>query len=371
MRALWIVLLLLVGPLSGCLSEELVITEDGVCIERMSRGDDGTLRIVTYDIAAFSDEMLSEFTEQSGVAIELIYADDAGGILELMLQTQAAPQADLAVGLDNTYLQTALEFCLLTSHAVNTSMVDQRVMDLYSGPQAVPFDQGHVCLNYDEAVVDGENLTSPSSLWNLTEPEWTDRTVFPSPLTSSPGRAFMVATVDYFENDEDTSTNAFDWWKAMAQNGATFTTGWTEAYEIHYSGGYGAWVEGHLGDAALTVSYCHSPGVEAYYGGNATSSTSLVLPRATFHQVEYGGLINGGGNADAANAFLTYLLSEEVNSNMPENNLMKSVLNNATWPEQDGYRYHTDEPVLGANMSTERIGEEMAAWLVAWSEATR
>lgn len=371
MRPMLMVLLLIMGPMSGCLSDELVITDDGVCIERMSRGDDGTLRILTYDIAAFSDEMLAEFTVQTGFDVELIYADDAGGILELMLQTQAAPQADLAVGLDNTYLQTALEFCLLTSHAVNTTAVDNNIMQLYDGPRAVPFDQGHVCLNYDETVVDGENLTAPTSLWNLTEADWADKTVFPSPLTSSPGRAFMVATVDYFENDEDNSTDAFDWWKAMADNGATFTTGWTEAYEIHYSGGYGVWVEGHLGDAAMTVSYCHSPGVEAYYGGNVTSSTSLVLPRATFHQVEYGGLVNGGGNAEAANAFLTFLLSEEINRNMPENNLMKSVLTNATWPEQDGYRHHSDEPVLSADISTERIDDEMEAWLVAWAEATQ
>ena len=91
----------------------------------------------------------------------------------------------------------------------------------------------------------------------------------------------MSATVDYFENDEDNTTDAFDWWKAMADNGAILTTGWTEAYEIHYSGGYGEWVEGHLGDAAMTVSYCHSPGVEAFYGGNWTKSTSLTL--GTFH----------------------------------------------------------------------------------------
>ena len=29
----------------------------------------------------------------------------------------------------------------------------------------------------------------------------------------------MSATVDYFENDEDETTDAFDWWKAMANNG--------------------------------------------------------------------------------------------------------------------------------------------------------
>ncbi len=371
MQRFFLVLLVLLTPMSGCLAPELLVVDDaGNCEILPSRGEDGTLKILTYDIAAFSDAMLANFTEQTGVAIELVYAEDAGGILEIMLQTQAAPQVDLAVGIDNTYLQTALEYCLLTVNEVDTSSVDPNVMVHYDGPKAVPFDQGHVCLNYDEEVVDGENLTAPQSLWDLTQPSWADKTVFPSPLTSSPGRAFMVATIDYFENDEDANTTAFDWWKAMSENGARFTTGWTEAYEIHYSGGYGAWVDGHLGDAAMTVSYCHSPGVEAFYGGNWTKSTSVVLPRATFHQVEYGGLVNGGGNVEAANAFLTYLLSADINRNMPENNLMKSVLTNATWPEEEGYRYHTDLPTLNANITTQRIGDDMDAWLVAWAEAT-
>ena len=67
-----------------------------------------------------------------------------------------------------------------------------------------------------------------------------------------------------------------EWWSAMADNDAIFTTGWTEAYEVHYSGGYGVWEAGYIGDAWLTVSYCHSPGVEAFYGGNYTISKPSI-----------------------------------------------------------------------------------------------
>ena len=368
------ILLMLTTPLTGCLEqiEPIVADETGECLVlEPGRSSDGKLRILTYDIAAFSDEMLAEFTNQTGYEIEMIRTDDSGGILEQLLQTQQAQQADLAIGLDNTYLQTALNFCLLQAYEANISGISETALEPYSGPLALPFDRGDVCLNYDETRVDGTNLTVPTSLWNLTEPEWNGLTAFPSPVTSSPGRAFMSATIDYFENDEDNTTDAFDWWKAMADNGAIFTSGWTEAYEIHYSGGYGEWVEGHLGDAAMTVSYCHSPGVEAFYGGNWTKSTSLTLPRSSFHQVEYAGVINGGTEIDAANAFIAYLLSEDVNRNMPENNLMQSVLVNATWPETDGYAYHTDTPTLNAAISNERIADEMEAWLSDWKEATQ
>ncbi len=370
---LLILTILIAAPLSGCIEtlEPLTADEDGRCaILEPGRTSDGVLRILTYDIAAFSEEMLTTFTNQSGYEIEMIRVDDSGGILEQLLQTQQAQQADLAIGLDNTYLQTALNFCLLQPHQTNVTGISTTALEPYSGPNALPFDRGDVCLNYDESRVDGTNLTVPTSLWNLTQPEWSGLTAFPSPVTSSPGRAFMSATIDYFENDDDTSTDAFDWWEAMADNDAIFTTGWTEAYEIHYSGGYGEWVEGHLGDAAMTVSYCHSPGVEAFYSGNWTKSTSLTLERSTFHQVEYAGVINGGTELEAANAFITYLLSEDVNRNMPENNLMQSVLVNATWPETDGYAYHTDLPTMNAQISNERIADEMETWISEWKNAT-
>lgn len=375
MRLLVFVLfLLLVAPLAGCLEvlEPVTANEDGECsILEPGRSSDGVLRLLTYDISAFSEEMLDGFTNQTGYEIEMIRTEDSGGILEQLLQTQQAQQADLAVGLDNTYLQTALNFCLLQPHEANVSGLSPTALEPYEGPLAVPFDRGDVCLNYDESRVDGTNRTVPTSLWNLTEPQWAGLTAFPSPVTSSPGRAFMVATVDYFDNDEDNTTDAFDWWRAMANNGATFTSGWTEAYEIHYSGGYGAWVDGHLGDAAMTVSYCHSPGVEAFYSENWTKSTSLTLERSTFHQVEYAGVINGGTETEAANAFISYLLSDEVNRNMPENNLMQSVLINATWPETSGFAHHTDTPTLNAQISNERIADEMEAWISEWSEATQ
>ena len=356
-KILFVLSLLLTAPLAGCLD--------------FSEDEERVVRILTYDIAAFSEEMFSTFTNQTGYEIEVVKADDAGGILTQLLQTKDAPQFDLAIGLDNTYLQTALDAGLFAEHNTNVSGVSSTALEPYSGPFAVPFDRGDVCLNYDESRVDGENLTVPTSLWNLTEPEWNGLVAFPSPLTSSPGRAFMTATVDYFENDANTTTDAFDWWKAVADNDAIFTSGWTEAYEIHYSGGYGEWITGHIGDAAMTVSYCHSPGVEAYYNSNSTKSTSLTLPRATFHQVEYAAVVNGASEVDGANAFLAYLLSEDVNRNMPENNLMQSVLIDAVWPETEGYAHHTDTPEMNAEITTQRIGDDMDGWLSAWQEATQ
>ena len=101
----------------------------------------------------------------------------------------------------------------------------------------MPFDQGDVCLNFDEDMLAEANMSIPTNLSELTEDAWKGKIAFPSPVTSSPGRAFLVATMEYFSLESE--NDAMSWWSAMIDNDAIITTGWTEAYETHYTGGNG------------------------------------------------------------------------------------------------------------------------------------
>ncbi|HIA39701.1 MAG TPA: thiamine ABC transporter substrate-binding protein [Candidatus Poseidoniales archaeon] len=373
-NALVVCTVIMFSSLSGCLNPE---EGEGSIIDPAAadpcksfsptiRSSNDTLRILTYDIYALSDAVVNEFTNQSGYQVEFIRTDDAGGILDQMMLTKDAPQVDLIIGLDNSYVGIALGNCLLQSHQANTSSIDTSFSqdDFAVEDSLVPFDHGYVCINYDNQFVDGENVSIPTSLQNFTDEEWKGKVAFPSAVTSSPGRAFMLATTDYFEGDGE-----WDWWAAMKANEAIFTSGWTEAYEVHYSGGYGQWYDGYIGDAHATVSYCHSPGVEAYFGSNWTTSVALDLPRASFHQIEYAGIINGAANVDAANAFIEYLISEEVNQNMPTNNYMYGVLQGADLPLTDGYRFHSPVPDEPANLNLAELDVEslVSQWLNAIS----
>ena len=367
--------LLLTSSVSGCLSEEALesLESENPCTSEIQvRESDGTLKILTYDIAGFSDELIAQFTDATGVQVEFIRTDDAGGILDQMMLTKSAPLADLMIGLDNTYLPTAIQNCLLMEHSVSNESFTTTSMEFYDGPLALPFDEGDVCLNYDEDALAAANMSVPTSLWNLTEAEWNGKMTFPSPMTSSPGRAFLAATVDYFANSPgNESGNMSSWWNAVAQNGAIFTSGWTESYVNYYTGGYGEYMEGHIGGAYLTVSYCHSPGVEAYFSENYTHSTSLVLPRASFHQVEYTGIINGAAEVTAANQFIEFLTSIEVNGNMPDYNSMYSVRNDTDLPETNGYRYHADQANVSTAITQDLIEQNMDDWLESWQNAVR
>ena len=154
----------------------------------------------------------------------------------------------------------------------------------------------------------------------------------------------------------------------MKNNDVIITSGWSEAYVTHYTGGYGVWEDDHIGDAHIVVSYCHSPGVEAWYGSNYTISTALDLPRASLHQVEYAAAVQGG-NLAAARAFIEYLISEEVNLDMPIENSMYSVINGTDLPEENGYRYHSVVPTQPADVSPSEIASNMEAWLEMWNAA--
>ena len=67
----------------------------------------------------------------------------------------------------------------------------------------------------------------------------------------------MLASLDYFDWQSDDGLEFSSWWSDMIANDVVITSGWTEAYETHYTGGYGEWTEGYIGDAHITVSYCH------------------------------------------------------------------------------------------------------------------
>jgi thiamine transport system substrate-binding protein len=308
----------------------------------------------------------------------MLKLDDAGSILDYLIQNRGNTNVDLAIGLDNTYLQTAIEFDLLEELDLNKSGMSapgsfpgrssMDPLEPYDGPLAVPYDMGYICLNYDTEAVDGENLSVPTSLEDLTGPEWRGKVALPSPVSSSPGRGFMLASLDYFDWQSDDGLQFTNWWSDMVANDVVITSGWTEAYETHYTGGYGEWTEGYIGDAHITVSYCHSPGVESYYNGNWTKSATLDIPKTSLFQVEYASAVSGG-NALYAKKFIEYLISPEVNSMMPYENLMYSVLDGLDLPEEDGYRSNSQIPAAPASIPMEDIDDHMEAWLDQWNSA--
>ena len=166
------------------------------------------------------------------------------------------------------------------------------------GAGVVPVTCGYVNLNADKAWLAREKRALPASLDELTRPEWAGQLVVPNPATSSPGLAFLLATVGGLGE-----AAAFDWWARMRANGLKVVKGWSEAYYTEFSR--------NGGGRPLVVSYASSPPAEVLFadgqvqaGGRTLAFASEMKALASLHtrprsvgQIHPPPLANHGGCA--------------------------------------------------------------------------
>ena len=124
------------------------------------------------------------------------------------------------------------------------------------GDRLTPVDYGDVCLNYDRLWFDERSFELPRSLLGLTLPEYGNLLVVENPATSSPGLAFLLATVAEFGTEGDYTY--LDFWRDMRNNGVLVTDGWEEAY-------FGQFSAVSDGNRPLVVSYASSPPAEIVF----------------------------------------------------------------------------------------------------------
>ncbi len=257
------------------------------------------LRVLTHSSFNLPKPLLAEFERSAGVRLLLVKGGDAGEMLNKLILTRAKPIADVVFGIDNALWHKA--------HAAN-------VLDPYDGPAArrpavaevgagvVPVTYGFVNLNADKAWLAREKRSAPTNLLDLTRPEWAGKLVVPNPATSSPGLAFLLATVGGLGEEA-----AFAWWAQMRANGLKVVKGWSEAYYTEFSR--------NGGSRPLVVSYASSPAAEVFFSKDKITeppTLNLLLKGGVFRQVEGVALVRGGGQRAAAGQFIEFLRSPAV-----------------------------------------------------------
>lgn len=172
-----------------------------------------SITVVTHDSFAISEELIADFESEHGVKVVFVRGGDAGTTLNQAILTKENPVADVFFGLDNTFLTRALEEELFIAY--DSPMLAQvpAAFKLDPGNFALPIDYGDVCINYDKAYFADHNLTIPTSLEALTEPQYAGLLVVQNPATSSPGLSFLMATIAHFGED-----GYLDYWAALKHN---------------------------------------------------------------------------------------------------------------------------------------------------------
>jgi thiamine transport system substrate-binding protein len=341
--------------LAACLS--LVACGDDTDAGNATTAEPTTVRLLTHDSFLLSDGVLDQFTEQTGIEVELIQGGDAGQVVNQAILTNGNPQADVLFGIDSTFLSRALDADLFVPYEANgLAQVDEALL-LDPDHRVTPIDYGDGCLNYDKAWFAEQGVPVPASLADLATPLYKDRLVVENPATSSPGLAFLLASIEAFGEDGWEA-----WWSDLRANGVQVTDGWDEAYNTAFSGGGAS-----EGNRPLVVSYASSPPAEVLYADPPiTESPVGVIDASCYRQIEGAGILAGTDHEPAARQLIDFLLGEEVQADVPLSMFVFPVRGDVELPEL--FVEHAARPVDVYEMPAADIGAHREEWIDRWTD---
>jgi len=319
-------------------------------------GDGDTLRLVTHDSFSISDDVLDEFERESGVRVEVIQAGDAGAAVNQAILTKDDPLGDVLFGLDNTFLTRALEEGILVPYESPELAAVPDEYELDPRHRATPIDRGDVCVNFDKAYFAEQGLPVPQTLDDFTRPEYSGLLVAENPATSSPGLAFLLATVAAFGED-----GWRDYWSRLRANDVEVVAGWEEAYNGEFTAGEGA------GDRPLVVSYASSPPAAVYFSDPQPAESPIGTVLAScFSQIEFAGILEGTNNERAARQLIDFMLSEPFQEDIPLNMFVFPVRDGVQLP--DVFAQFAEVPPEPLSLPPDRIGESRDRWIEEWTD---
>lgn len=325
-----------------------------------SDGEVTKLVVMTHDSFALSEELLAGFEEEHNASVDLLPAGDTGSALNQAILAKDDPLADVFFGVDNTFIGRALNADIFEPYESPAleHVADEYVID--SSYRLLPVDYGDVCLNYDKGWFAEKGLTPPETLMDLTNPAYEDLLVVQNPATSSPGLAFMLATIGAFGAEGDYSY--LDYWRDLRANGVLVTDGWEDAY-------FGYFSAAGEGDRPLVVSYASSPPAEVVFADppiDEPPTASVTGPGSCFRQIEFIGIMAGTQQRDLAEAFVDFALSKTFQEDIPLNMFVFPVHEQAELPEV--FQVWADVAETPATVDAAVLDENREAWINEWTE---
>jgi thiamine transport system substrate-binding protein len=316
------------------------------------------LRVLTHDSFNVSEDVLATFEEETGITVEILRAGDAGQVVNQAILAAGNPLGDVIYGVDNTFLSRALNSDLfipyespLLEHVDETYILDEE-------HSVTPVDYGDVCLNYDIGYFEENGLAVPESLSALTEEAYEGLLVVQNPATSSPGLAFLLATIAEFGTEGDYTY--LDYWTDLVENDVLITDGWSDAYYTYFTAG------SEDGTYPLVVSYASSPPVTYDEDLDAATTASVVADGMCFRQIEFAGILRGTENEEAAQQFIDFLLSTDFQEDLPLQMYVFPVNEEAELPEL--FADYAQIPENPVTVDATEIEENREAWIEAWTE---
>jgi thiamine transport system substrate-binding protein len=321
-------------------------------------GQGETLTVVTHDSFSVSEKVIAAFEQENNAKVVFLKSGDAGAALNKAILTKGAPLGDVFFGVDNTFLSRALEEDLFLPYSSPLLAAIPAEFKLDTSNRATPVDYGDVCINYDIAWFQTRGLKVPQTLEELAGPAYKDLLVVENPATSSPGLAFLLATVAHFGEE-----GYLDYWKKLKENGVVITNDWNSAYYTSFSGSSGK------GSQPMVVSYASSPAAEVIFADppRTDAPTASITGKDTcFRQVEFAGILKGTNHEQLAGKLIDFLLSRSFQEDIPLQMFMYPVDAGAKLPEE--FTKFAATASAPAQLDPLTIANNRDQWIRAWSQ---
>ena len=311
---------------------------------------------MTHDSFEVSEEVIADFESEHNAKVQFLKAGDTGTAVNKAILAGDKPLADVFYGVDNTFLSRALDEGIFESY--DSPLLDIIPDEFKLDPEnrALPVDYGDVCLNYDIAYFEENDLSPPANLEDLLKPEYKSLLVVQNPATSSPGLAFLFATIGHFGED-----SYLDFWQGLVDNNLLVVNDWETAYYTEFS----RWG----GPRPIVVSYGSSPPFEVLYAEEPIDEPptgAVTTPGSCYRQIEFVGILKGTENRDLAEKWVDFMLSTTFQEDVPLQMYVfpvnpEAVLD-STFVE---FLAIPDEPVF---VSPADIAANREKWISDWTE---
>jgi thiamine transport system substrate-binding protein len=317
------------------------------------------LTVASHDSFSISEELIAAFEEEHNVEVQFLQLGDAGEALNRLILSRDAPLADVFFGVDNSFLSRALNADIFVPYAspLLEQIPDELKLDAEN--RLLPVDYGFVNINADRLWFEEQGIPLPQTLEDLTDPQYRGLLAVMNPATSSPGLAFLLATINHFGED-----GYLDFWQALRENDVLIANGWSEAYYSHFTVGSGG-----EGDRPLVVSYSTSPPADVLFasdGRTEPASVNVNPADGTFRQVEFVGILRGSAQLELGQAWVDFMLSEAFQEDIPLQMFVYPANRNAALP--DLFVQFAEAPTDPAQVDPDAIEANREAWIEAWTE---
>lgn len=312
--------------------------------------------LVTHDSFAVSKDVRAAFEQETGLKLKILQGGDAGEALNRALLTAGDPQGDVLFGVDDNLLSRALDGDLFDEY--RSPQLDAVEPDVTPPDDRVtPIDHGEVCLNYDRAWFRERDLKPPRSIDDLALIGYRNLLVVENPATSSPGLAFLLATVARYGDERWQS-----FWRGLRADGVRVVDGWEEAYTQQFSGAAGS-----PGKRPIVVSYATSPAAEVIFAAKPLSEApTAAIEDSCFRQIEYAGVLHGARNPEGARKLIDFMLSERFQADVPGSMFVYPVRDGVPLPE--AFRKYAIQPEQPLTLPPEEIAAGRDDWIDQWTQ---